>query len=171
MAHLVSQIGGTYYRVADPEWGDPLDAAYAALGRGQRWNPPGMPCLYLNADETTARANVERLYVGLPYGPEDLDPEEAPLLVDINIASGDALDAWTIKGLQAVGLPSTYPLDASGGLVPHSACQPIGEEAARTGLDGVDARSAALGGVRELAWFPKGRTPTVSGRHRFEDWY
>ena len=65
----------------------------------------------------------------------------------------------------------TYPLDAGGVLVPHSACQPIGEEAAAAGLDGVDARSAAAGGVRELAWFARGGSPTLRSPRRFEEWY
>lgn len=50
-------VGGTYYRVADPGWGDPLDAGHAAVS-GQRWNPPGVACLYLNEDMATARSNI-----------------------------------------------------------------------------------------------------------------
>ena len=53
-------IGGTYFRVADANWSDPVDASYAALGNGQRWNPAGVPCLYLHADWQTANANLQR---------------------------------------------------------------------------------------------------------------
>lgn len=48
-------VGGIYYRVADPRWDDPLDPSHAAMS-GQRWNPPGLPCLYLNEDKDTARS-------------------------------------------------------------------------------------------------------------------
>jgi RES domain len=170
MASETSKVGGRYLRVADPEWVDPLDASFAARD-GPRWNPPGLPCLYLNADEKTARANVERLYVGLPYGPEDLDPEEAPLLVEVDVPAGTALDCYSNAGLSAVGLPTTFPRDTVGGLVPHSTCQPTGFDAFEAGLDGVDARSAAPGGDRELAWFPRANTATETSVRPFEDWY
>lgn len=171
MAVETSNIGGRYVRVADPEWADPLDASYAAGGAGRRWNPPGLPCLYLNADEATARANVDRLFAGLPYGPEDLDPDEAPLLVGIDVPAGTALDAYSDRGLLAAGLPTTFPLDAAGIVIPHATCQPIGAEAFAQGLNGVDARSAAPGGHRELAWFPRGRSLAVASMQRFDDWY
>lgn len=171
MASETSTIGGRYLRVADPEWVDPLDASYAAHGDGQRWNPPGLPCLYLNADEMTARANIDRLYVGLPYSAEDLDPDEAPLLVEVDIPAGTALDAYSNAGLSAAGLPTTFPREVVGGLVPHATCQPIGVAAFEAGLDGVDARSAASGGDRELAWFPGSHVATEISVRQFEDWY
>lgn len=171
MASETSTIGGRYLRVADPEWVDPLDATYAALGDGQRWNPPGLPCLYLNADQMTARSNVDRLYIGLPYSAEDLDPAEAPLLVEVDIPAGTALDAYSDAGLSAVGLPTTFPRDALGNLVPHATCQPIGAGAFAAALDGVDARSAAPRGGRELAWFPRSHAATKISVRQFQDWY
>jgi RES domain len=171
MASKTSTIGGRYLRVADPEWVDPLDATYAALGDGQRWNPPGLACLYLNADEKTARANVDRLYEGLPYSAEDLDPDEAPLLVEVDIPEGTAVDAYSGAGLSAAGLPATFPRDALGNLIPHATCQPIGAAAFASGLDGVDARSAASGGDRELAWFPRSHAATKISVRQFQDWY
>ena len=127
-------VGGTYYRVADPRWDDPLDAGHAAVS-GQRWNPPGVACLYLNDDMPTARNNVVDRFTGLPYGPEDLEPAEAPVLIVVKVPTGRALDAVSDKGLAAVGLPITYPLDGTGNLVAHSVCQPIGTAACETGLD------------------------------------
>lgn len=171
MAVETSSIGGRYLRVADPEWTDPIDATYAAGGAGRRWNPPGLPCLYLNADEATARANVDRLFAGLPYGPEDLDPDEAPLLIAVDVPAGAALDAYSDAGLSAAGLPLTFPLDAAGNFIPDATCQPIGAEAFADGLDGVDARSAAPGGGQELAWFPRGRSLLAASTQRFDDWY
>jgi hypothetical protein len=171
MAVETSSIGGRYLRVADPGWVDPLDAGCAAGGAGRRWNLPGLPCLYLNVDEMTARANVDRLFTGLPYGPEDLDPDEAPLLVEVIVPVGTALDAYSDAGLSGAGLPVTYPLDSVGAVIPHATCQPIGAKAFADGLDGVDARSAAPGGDREVAWFPRARTLPVASTRRFDDWY
>lgn len=57
---------------------------------GQRWNPPGLPCLYLNEDTATARSNVAHRFAGLPYGPEDLKPTESPVLVIVEVPAGRA---------------------------------------------------------------------------------
>ena len=135
-------VGGTYYRVADPRWGDPLDPDHAEAS-GQRWNPPGVACLYLNDDMATARSNIADRFAGLPYGPEDLEPAEAPVLIVVEVPAGQALDAVSDEGLAAVGLPVTYPLDSDGDVVAHSFCQPIGAAARDAGLDGVASRSAA----------------------------
>lgn len=164
-------IAGAHLRVADPDWLDPLDPTFAAQGRGQRWNPPGLPCLYLNHDRATARANVARKYVGLPYGPEDLDPTTGPLLVEVDVPIGTAADAYTDDGLAELGLPTTYPFDGSGGVIPHDVCQPLGQGAFDAGLDGVDARSAAAGGDRELAWFPRGRVLAARPATPFDEWW
>lgn len=168
---LTTPIGGRYFRVADPEWSDPLDPSFSARPPGQRWNPPGLPCLYLNHDMTTARANVQRQFAGLPFAPESLDPATAPQLVEVEIPPGQAADAHTDHGLAVLGLPATYPLDPSGTLVPHETCQPIGQAAFDANLDGVDYRSAAPGGTRELAWFPRDSHPTESTRHHFHQWW
>lgn len=164
-------IADIYYRVADPGWGDPLDASCAAAGAGQRWNPPGRPCLYLNRDQTSARANVARLYAGLPYGPEDLDPATAPVLLDVSLPGGTAADAFTKDGLVELGLPATYPMGMDGGLIPHTTCQPVGQNAFDAGLDGVDCRSAAVGGNRELAWFPRESLAIEAARRAFDEWW
>ncbi len=164
-------IGGSYHRVADPDWSDPLDPSYASVAPGQRWNPPGLPCLYLNADIATARANVGRLFDGLPYGPEDLDPATAPILLDVTVPEGEAADAFTDEGLTSCGLPTTFPLDTQGNPIPHHRCQTLGQAAFDAGLDGVDSRSAAHGGIHELAWFPRDRAPQELSRHAFDRWW
>jgi hypothetical protein len=165
------EVGGSCLRVADPDWPDPLDATFAAQPPGQRWNPPGLECLYLDRDRETARANVARKFVGKPYGPEDLDPATAPLLIEVAIPDGVAADAYTPAGLTALELPASYPLDAGGALIEHPVCQPLGQGAHDAGLDGVDARSAAAGGNRELAWFPKGRTLAADPAVPFDEWW
>lgn len=164
-------VSGVYYRVADPDWPDPLDPSYAAAASGQRWNPPGLACLYLSCDETTAHANVTRLFFGLPYGPEDLDPATAPLLLTVELPNGDAADAFTDQGVVELGLPRTYPKDANGDAVPHTTCQPIGQAIFDAGLDGVDCRSAVSAGQRELAWFPRTSRAHELSRRGFEKWW
>ncbi len=164
-------IGGSYHRVADPDWSDPLDPSFAAAAPGQRWNPAGLHCLYLNADVATARANVGRLFDGLPYGPEDLDPVTAPVLVEVALPGGEAADAFTDDGLIDLGLSASFPFDEYGAPVPHATCQPLGQAAFDAGLDGVDCRSAAKGGGRELAWFPRGRMVQEVSRRSFGQWW
>ena len=163
-------VGGTYYRVADPRWDDPLDPGHAEAS-GQRWNPPGVACLYLNDDMATARSNIADRFAGLPYGPEDLEPAEAPVLIVVEVPAGQALDAVSDEGLAAVGLPVTYPLDSDGDVVAHSFCQPIGAAARDAGPDGVASRSAAAGGGRELAWFPRADPAVATERLSFDTWW
>lgn len=161
-------------RVADPGWTDPLDARYAKA-TGGRWNPPGsFGVVYLNADTHTARLNVERLFSGQPFGPEDLDPYEAPILVAADLADGEYADIVTDEGCIATGLPVSYPDDTTGQRIGHAVCQPIGQEAYDEGLQGVAHRSAAPGATfadEELAWFDRGDTLTESERWTFEDWF
>ncbi|MGH7643132.1 MAG: RES domain-containing protein [Candidatus Dormibacteria bacterium] len=133
--------------------------------------PPGLPCLYLTVDVSTARANVSRLFIGLPYGPETLDEDTGPLLIDVGIPPGRAVDAHSVGGLAAVGLPVTYPLDTTGSLIPHRVCQAIGQSAYTAGLDGVSARSAAPNGGEELAWFPRDSAAASLGIRQFAEWF
>lgn len=162
--------GGGYLRVADPSWTDPLDPSYAQASGG-RWNPPGSyPVLYLNADVATARANVDRKFAGLPYGPTDLRPDRRPLLVAVDVPTDHHVDVVTEAGCVHAGLPPSYPHDARGRECSHEQCQPIGEEARRQGRPGIACRSAARPDGEELAWFTaKGGDPTR--RQAFDDWY
>jgi hypothetical protein len=169
----LAEIGGTYLRVADADWTDPLDSSFAQR-QGGRWNAPrSHPTLYLNADKGTAHANVRVKFAGLPYGPEDLDPAEAPHLVEVAVPDGVACELRTNEGLAAVGLPVTYPEDEDEEPVRWDVCQPIGAQAYEQQHDGVACKSAAPGGIEELAWFPLPRRPEVSvlRRHEFPDWY
>ena len=171
MNMLTAPIGGLYFRIADPDWADPLDASFAAAASGQRWNPPGLACLYLNHDVTTARANMMKRFSGLPYGPEDLDPATAPLLLGVAVPPGEATDVSSDAGLAAAGLPTTYPYDSAGRLIPHTECQPVGRAAHDLGLDGVDCRSAAAPDGRELAWFPRDTPAAEASRLAFDHWW
>ena len=166
--------GGRYVRVADPDWGDPLDGSYAGR-HGGRWDPPGsFPVVYLSTTDAVARANVDQRFAALPYGPSDLDPVEAPALVETEVPSGDHVDVVTDAGCAALGLPATYPYDAAGAVIAWEVCQPIGQRAWADGERGIACRSAALprGAVgEELAYFQRGdRLPRVRVR-AFADWY
>lgn len=166
--------GGRYVRVADPDWDDPLDGSYA--GRlGRRWNAPGaFPVVYLNATEAVARANVDKQFAPLPYSPSDLDPAEAPVLVETEVPSADYVDVVTDAGCAALGLPATYPYDAVGAVISWEVCRPIGQRAWSSGEHGIACRSAALprGTVgEELAYFQRGDRLPRLGVRAFAGWY
>ena len=165
---------GTYHRVADPDWPEPLDAR-PALASGGRWNPPGsFPVVYLNRSVPLARLFVANKLRGLPYGPEDLDPDSGPVLVSVELLSGSYVDVVTDAGCASVGLPSSHPIDSSGDVVPHEACQPIGQEAWNQGEPGIACRSATHGASRsdeEMAWFQRGRRLHADEVEGFVDWF
>lgn len=167
--------GGSALRVADPLWSDPLDPSYAAISGG-RWNPPGsFGVLYLNLSYSVAHANLTRLYEELPYGPEDLIPSAAPLLIEVELPSEPYVDAHHHQGLKSLGLPASYPADDRGQLIPHATCQTIGQQLWDGGELGIVCPSAAprAGGGRELAWFARpGRTrPTLNQTRPFQEWF
>lgn len=163
---LLRPDGHVWLRVADPSWPDPLDASHAG-GAGGRWNPPrSSPTLYLNRDLTTARAQIQRLCDGAPFGPDDLT-DDAYVLVRARLPRRQRVaDLVSGEGLRSVRLAVTYPLDSLGRITPWSRCQQIGRRTFDAGLDGVEARSAALpdGTGRELAWFTRGRSAVQVGR-------
>lgn len=84
-------------------------------------------------------------------------------------------DAYSPAGLQAIGLPPSYPLDVAGEPVPRETCQHIGCRAKESGLRGVRARSAGTlsGSGRELAWFPATARSVARAvvRLSFTAWY
>lgn len=166
--------GHRWLRVADSDWEDALDPSFAQA-RGGRWNPPeSFPTLYLNEDLPTARSQVEAMLAGSPIGPDDLDRGFDLVLATLPRAQ-DVADAVSSAGLQALGLPVTYPRHVNGRPVQREACQPAGAEAHRQGLRGVRARSALTpdGSGRELAWYParKSSIATLVSRLPFRDWW
>jgi RES domain-containing protein len=169
------QRGGTYVRIAEPRWRDPLDGQYA-MRNGGRWNPPGSyPVVYLCASVDVARANVYRSLAGQPYGPEDLNPRTAWVLVSTHVPTDRHADLLSARGLDSAGLPRTYPHDGRGRRLSWSRCQPIGHAAWDEGHPGIACRSAAPNvpdGGEELAWFQRGRRRLrVRSRRRFDDWF
>ena len=167
-----------WWRIADPEWNDPLDPSYAR-GRGGRWNPPdSFPVLYLNEDMVTARLNLRAFIaegVWTAYEPEELRDDHGPLLIGCTLPRRQVVcDAHSQAGIRAVGLPDSYPLERDGTQVPRERCQSIGALARAAGLHGVRARSArsADGAGRELAWFPaSGQRAQIVCRLTFMAWF
>jgi RES domain len=168
--------GGSYNRLAEPSWADPLATNYST-DRGGRWNPPGsFGVLYLNRDLRVARLQVQHKLRGQPYGVEDLDESEQHDLVEVEVAERDWLDCVTAAGLQAVGLPETYPRHRNGRPVRHVDCQPIGQLAFEDARPGIACRSAATGASptdEELGVFDRDVDTSVqmTGKHLFADWF
>lgn len=173
MSFKTIRRSGLYFRVADPSWESPLEGRHSKA-YGGRWNPPGsFPVVYLNATYAVARANVRRKFVGLPYGPEDLDPARAPVLVETEVPEDEFVDVVTDEGCVAAGLPDSYPR-LNGETIGWQQCQPIGQQAWDEGLPGITCRSAAPGAARqdeELAWFQRHRALRGLGFRSFEDWF
>jgi hypothetical protein len=107
-------------------------------------------------------------------GPDDLD-QGFDLVVATLPRSQEVADAVSGEGLEALGLPRTYPRHTNGRPVRHDVCQPIGQAVWNFGLRGVLARSAATddGSGRELAWFPARGVSRAILRERlaFRDWW
>ena len=168
--------GGSYNRLAEPSWADPLDTSYSRQ-RGGRWNPAGsFGALYLNRDLRTARLQVQHKLRGHPYAVEDLDESEQHDLVTVEVAERDWLDCVTVPGLEAVGLPATYPRHRNGRPVRHADCQRVGRSAFDDGWPGIACRSAATGASptdEELGVFDRGGDTGVrmTGRQPFAGWF
>jgi len=162
-----------WVRVCRPTWADPFDPGFAA-SRGGRWTPPGSwPTLYLSRDLATARLQVARLLEGTGVTPDDLTDDAYELVATRLPRRQEAADVVTAEGIAAAGLPPTYPVDGSGVRVDRAVCRPVARTAFDGGLDGIECRSAAsVGGTgRELAWWPRGRSPRPRpGRVPFGSW-
>jgi RES domain-containing protein len=167
--------GGACNRLAEPHWDDPLDTSFSKQ-QGGRWNAPGSyGVLYLNMTEQTARLQVEHKLAGHPYEIEDLEPAAQHDLVEVDVVETDALDLVSDAGLQAVGLPVSYPLDAAGQPVAHEQGHLVGQAAFDEPLPAIACRSAAAGAAltdEELAVFDRAvGIVTETGRRPFADWY
>jgi RES domain-containing protein len=171
---LTVRRGGEYNRLAEPVWEDPLDTSFAQLAGG-RWNPPGsFGALYLNRGERVARLQADHRLAGQPYGVEDLEPAEQHDLVLVEVPEAERLDCVSDAGLDAVGLPSSYPRSPDGEMVGHAVCQEIGQRAHDAAHTGIACRSAATGATRsdeELALFEAHAALDVRERRPFTTWY
>lgn len=164
---------GRYLRLADRSWRDPLSGRYSR-DSGGRWNAPGnFEVVYLNAGMDVARAQLRHKLMRRGIAPEDLDADRGPDLVHTDVPAHPYVDAVTERGLASLCLPSSYPLDKRGTVIPHSACQPIGQQAWDDGELGIACRSAASApdGGEELAYFSRGKKLLAKGREPFSRWY
>ena len=170
MRHLAR--GGTYVRVADPDWQDPLSPDHAQR-RGGRWNAPdSFGVVYLNRTVEVARELVRTRLEARGLRAEDLRDDRGPVLVRTNVPEDRYVDAVSDRGLASAGLPRTYPLDAAGAPISHARCQAIGQSAWDGGEPGIACRSAAalFEGAEELAFFARRRL-RKAGVQPFGDWY
>lgn len=164
--------GGTHVRVANPEWRDPLNPEHAKR-RGGRWNPPGsFGVIYLSRSIEVARELVRRRLATRGIHPEDVEDGQGPVLVTTTVPEDRYVDAVSRRGLIALELPATYPLDSDGSPIAHARCQPIGQDAWDAGEPGIACRSAAAmdSGAEELAFFDR-RALARERVDRFPDWY
>lgn len=165
---------GLYFRVADPQWQDPLDGSHSATAGG-RWNAPGsFAVVYLCGTRDVARGIVLRRFEDDPYGALDIPPEQRPRLVETDVPRSQFVDVVTDAGCRAAGLPSTYPRDAGGVEVGWDRCRPIGQAAWDQDEPGIACRSAAAmpqDRCEELAWFDRGDPLTALGRRSFDEWF
>lgn len=166
--------GGEYFRVADPDWDDPLDGSYSRK-RGGRWNAPGsFSVVYLSRSVALARAFVLSRFKDEPIEPEDLNPAAAPVLVTTEVPTANYVDVVTDAGCRAASLPPSYPLDEGGNRVLYERCQPIGQKAWDDAEPGIACRSAVLDapqGAEELAWFARRKRLRSSRELPFEQWF
>jgi hypothetical protein len=165
---------GRYFRVASPDWDDPLDGL-PGMSKGGRWNRPGsFPVVYLNKTTRLARTFVAHKLRGQPFGPEDLDPDAGPVLVVTDVPGSRYVDVVSDEGCKAAGLPASYPVDAWGKLLPHDTCWPIGDVAWQRNEPGIACRSATTGAVptdEELAWFQRDTELSATAVHGYYDWF
>ena len=170
MKHL--ERSGTYSRVCDPSWRDPLDTAFSEK-HGGRWNAPGaFGVLYLNATIIVAAANARRNYDGEIATLFDLRPGLRPDLQFVDVQAAQFVDAVTKDGIGELGLPPRFPY-----AVAHRVCQRIGSLGYAAGERGIATRSNAearasrvLG--EELALFDTALALVSRGeRVPFDQWY
>lgn len=169
MRHV--QRGGTYYRVCKPGWMDCADTSHAQL-RGGRWNAPGEHrVLYLNRTIRMAALQAHTNFSGEAHTLFDLRPDRRPHLQGFEVPRAEYVDAVTAEGVQALGLPATFP-----GGVGWDACQAIGRQACAAGGPGIACRTACEGGTdpdhEELALFDRDGRPAQPGRRwTFAEWF
>jgi hypothetical protein len=108
---------------------------------------------------------------GEAHGLFDLRADRRPQLQVFGVPQADYVDVVTAEGIEALGLPATYP-DGVG----WDVCQPIGGAAYANGELGIACRTACEGGGdpdhEELALFDRDGQPARAGqRLTFDEWF
>ncbi|MEA1902049.1 MAG: hypothetical protein U9N56_00825 [Actinomycetota bacterium] len=130
--------------------------------------------IYFNGTVQLARLCVSHKLRDQPYGPEDVDPQTGDVLATVDLPTQEYVDVVTDGGCLAAGLPTSYPMDDKGRVIPHQTCRPIGVEAWRTDEHGIACRRATVGAVpddEELAWFQRGSALTPDRTVGFTNWF
>jgi RES domain-containing protein len=128
-----------------PKWADdPLSGAGAAL-RGGRFNPPGMPALYMSEEFVTAVAEYEQ-DLGIRPGTLCAYDVKSERIVDL----GDALTLETL-GVDAAALraPWKHIAFVEKRLPPT---WPLAERLLQEGIDGARVPSAQAIGLNLVLW-------------------
>lgn len=131
----------------------PGQSPTAANTKGARWNPAGVPAIYLSVERDTALAEGAHLV--------DLQPQ--PLkgirhLHEAEVNLGRVLDLRERKVLQALGLSEADIRSPN-----HSACQKVGGTAEWLGIEGLIVPSARIDGAN-LVVFERRAGPDFSVR-------
>lgn len=168
------QRGGTYNRVADPTWRNPLDTLFSKA-KGGRWNAPGaFGVLYLNATIDVAVGNVRLGYESEILSVFDLVTDQRPDLQYVRVEKAAFVNAVTDAGLRALQLPAIYPAGSS-----HAMCWPVGAAAYDARRHGIacrtadaTAKTAVIVDGEELAVFDTALSLVEAGKRvKFAEWY
>ncbi len=172
---LFTSYSGTLFRVIPHTAVDPLGTNFAQE-RGGRWNPPNsFPVLYAFTNRALAREYAQSQ---LAQGVLTLDEAQPEALSDLLVLTCDyprLVDAASDAGLQALNLPTSYPVGFIG---TWAATQPIGLALYTVGNGGLVTRSASSTSWTgpfinwgEVAIFTdKAPLPTLVDRVSYEEW-
>jgi RES domain-containing protein len=120
----------------------PNQSPTAANTKGARWNPAGVPVIYLSVERDTARAEGD--YLG---GAQPQPIRGTRHITEVEISLGRVLDLRDRTVLRALGL-SEADLRSSD----HSACQRVGGTAEWLGLEGLIVPSARAEGANVVVF-------------------
>jgi len=172
---LFTSYSGTLFRVIPHTAADPLDTSFAR-DRGGRWNPPNsFPVLYSFTNQALARDYAQSQLAGGMLTLDEAEPEALSDLLVLTCNYPRLVDAASNAGLQALNLPSAYPV---GFIATWAATQPIGLALYTAGNAGLVTRSASATSWAgpfvnwgEVAIFiDHAPLPTLVERVPYKDW-
>ncbi len=128
---------GTAYRHTAPEF-EPLSGRGAAMVGG-RWNPTGVPTIYLALPEAACVAEFVRMARGQARGPESFLPRDLHEVFGLELRVIVLTDART-RRKAAIRVSDIAAAD-------RTACQRVGEVAHQLGVQGILSPSATRQGI------------------------
>src|ERR1035437_3813583 len=120
-AHVTRK--GIYYCLSDPA----LEGLLA----------PSLGALKLYNSEDLARAALVQQFQGEAINIEDLREDFRPSLAVVRVPEDDYVDLITARGCRSAGLPTSFPLIASGGAVGEAEYQALLETASQQHEQGI----------------------------------